>query len=139
MRVHGVPIKIERGMTDAELTRAIIYSAHSSATKGTTFVRKELQEQALAGHIVIFPLRPACYLPKLWLSPLAVAPPTSSPLMWLSGLLQHYRYQLDVNGRFTYYLNHLAPLFAALRRSRVAQCHLGVVGGVPKPSYSLLS
>ena len=52
-----------------------------------------------------------------------VAPPTCSPLMWLSGLLHRYRCQLDVNSRFTYYLNHLAPLCAALRRSRVAQCH----------------
>ena len=68
-----------------------------------------------------------------------VAPPTSSPLMWLSVLLRRYRCQLDVNGRFTYYLNHLAPLCAALRRSRVSQFHQGVVGGVPKPSYSLLS
>ena len=68
-----------------------------------------------------------------------VALPTSSPRMWLSGLLQRYRCQLDVNGRFTYYLNHLAPLCAALRLSRVTQCHQVVVGGVPKPSYSLLS
>ena len=51
MQVHGVPIKIERGMTDVKLTRAIRYGAHSSATKETTFVRKELQEQAQAGHI----------------------------------------------------------------------------------------
>ena len=68
----------------------------------------------------------------------AVAPLTSSPLMWPSVLLQRYICQLDVNGRFNYYLNHLAHLCAALRRSRVAQCHQGVVGGVPKPSYSLL-
>ena len=40
MRVHGVPIKIERGMTDDKLTRAIRYGAHSSAMKETTFVRK---------------------------------------------------------------------------------------------------
>ena len=45
MRVHGVPISTKRGMTDAELTRAIRYGAHSSATKETTFVRKELQGQ----------------------------------------------------------------------------------------------
>ena len=70
---------------------------------------------------------------------LVVAPPTSSPLMWLSVLLQRYRCQLDVNGRFTYYPNHLSPLCESLRRSRVAQCHQGVVGGAPKPSYSLLS
>ena len=31
----------------------------------------------------------------------AVAPSTSSPLMWLYVLLQRYRVQLDVNGRFT--------------------------------------
>ena len=30
-----------------------------------------------------------------------VAPPTSSLLMWLSVLVQRYRCQLDVNGRFT--------------------------------------
>ena len=70
---------------------------------------------------------------------ISVAPPTSSPLMWLSGLIQRYICQLDVNGRFTSYLNHLAPLCAALRRSRVSQFHQGVVGGVPKPSYLLLS
>ena len=68
--MHGVPIKIERGMTDTELTRAIRYVAHSSATKETTFVRKELQEQSQAGHIAI-PLRAVCHLSKLWLSPLA--------------------------------------------------------------------
>ena len=71
MRVHGVPIKTERGMTDTELTREIWYGAHSSATKETTFVRKELQEQARAGHIAIFPLRAVRHLPKLWLFPLA--------------------------------------------------------------------
>ena len=43
MRVHGVPIKIELGMTDEELTRAIRYGAHSSATKETTFVHTKLQ------------------------------------------------------------------------------------------------
>ena len=46
MRVHEVPIKTEQGITDNEITRAIIYGAHSSATKETTFVRTELQEQA---------------------------------------------------------------------------------------------
>ena len=74
MRVHGVPIKIERGMTDDEITRAIIYGAHSSVTKETTFVRKELQEQAQAGHIALFPLRAVRHLHKLWLSPLAAIP-----------------------------------------------------------------
>ena len=43
------------------------------------------------------------------------------------------------NGRLNYYLNHLAPFCAGPRRSWVAQCHQGVLGGVPKPSYSLLS
>ena len=71
MRVHGVPIKIEQGMTDDELTRAIRYGAHSPATKETTFVRKDLQEQAQAGHIALFPLRAVHQLPKPWLSPLA--------------------------------------------------------------------
>ena len=82
---------------------------------------------------VRFPTSSACRFTA------TVAPPTSSPLLWLSVLLERYRCHLDVNGRFTYYLNHLAPLCAALRRSRVAQCHQGVVGGVPKPSYLLLS
>ena len=58
-------------MTYTELTRAIRYVSHSSAKKATTFVRKELQEQAQAGHIALFPLRAVCHLPKLWLSPLA--------------------------------------------------------------------
>ena len=58
-------------MTNPELTRAIWYGAHSSATKETTFVRKELPEQVQAGHIALFPLRAVCNLPKLWLSPLA--------------------------------------------------------------------
>ena len=74
MRVHGVPIKTERGMPAQELTRAIQYVAHSSATKETTFARKELQEQAQAGHIALFPLRAVRHLPKLWLSPLAAIP-----------------------------------------------------------------
>ena len=56
MRVHGVPIKIEKGMIEEELTGAIRYGAHSSTTKETTFVRTELQEQAQAGHITLFPL-----------------------------------------------------------------------------------
>ena len=74
MRVHGVPIHTKRGMTNTELTRAIRYGAHSSVTKETTFVRKELQEQAQAGHIALFPLKAVRNLPKLWLSPLAAIP-----------------------------------------------------------------
>ena len=65
MQVHGVPIKIERGMTDDELTRAIRYGTQSSATKETAFLRKELQEQAQAVHISLFPLRAVPHLPKL--------------------------------------------------------------------------
>ena len=61
-------------MTDTKLTRAIRYGAHSSTTKETTFVRKELQEQAQAGHIALFPLRAVIHLPKLWLYPLAAIP-----------------------------------------------------------------
>ena len=74
MRVHGVPIKIELGMTKKEPTIAIRYGAHSSATKETTFVRTELQEQAQSGHIALFPLRAVSHLPRLWLSPLAANP-----------------------------------------------------------------
>ena len=88
--------------------------------------------------LYIVPIQAFSYCAHLRTWTLMVDPPTSSPLMWISVLLQRYRYHLDVNSRFTYYLNHLAPLCAALRRSRVAQCHQGVVGGVPKPSYSLL-
>ena len=61
-------------MTDTELTRAIRYDAHSSDTKETTFVRKEIQEQAQAGNIALFSLIAVCHLPKLWLSPLAAIP-----------------------------------------------------------------
>ena len=61
-------------MTDDELTRAIRYGAHSSATKETTFVQTELQEQAQAGHIKLFPLRAVRHIPRLWLSPLAAIP-----------------------------------------------------------------
>ena len=61
-------------MTDDELTRAIRYGSHSSATKENTFVQKELQEQAQAGHIELFLLRAVCHLPKLWLPPLAAIP-----------------------------------------------------------------
>ena len=71
MRVHGVPITVERDMTEQELKIAIIYSAHSSATKETTFVRTKLAKQARAGHIALSPLRSVCHLPRLWLSPLA--------------------------------------------------------------------
>ena len=71
MRVHGVPIKIERGMTDDYLTRSIRYGAQSSATKEITFVRTELQEQAQAGHIELLPLQAVRHIPRLWLSPLA--------------------------------------------------------------------
>ena len=62
MRVHGVPIKIERGMKDKELTRAIRYVANSSATKETTFVQTELQEQAQEVHIPLFPLQAVHHL-----------------------------------------------------------------------------
>ena len=61
-------------MTNTKITRAIRYSAHSSATKEITFVRKELQENAQAGHIALFPLRAVRHLRKLWLSPLAAIP-----------------------------------------------------------------
>ena len=74
MRVNRVPIKIEQGMTDDELTRAIRYGAHSYVTKETTFVRTELQEQSQAGHILLFPLRAVRHLPRLWLSPLGAIP-----------------------------------------------------------------
>ena len=74
MLVRGVPIKIERVMTNAKLTRSIRYGVHSSSTKETTFVQKELQEQAQAGHIELFPLRAVRRLPKIWLSPLAAIP-----------------------------------------------------------------
>ena len=63
LRVHGVPIKTERGMTTQELTRAIKYGAHSSATKETTFVRTNIEEQARVGHIALSPLRAVCHLP----------------------------------------------------------------------------
>ena len=63
MRLYRVPIKIERGMTDEELTRAIMYGAHSYATKEATFVQTELQEQAQAGHIALFPLQAVRHLP----------------------------------------------------------------------------
>ena len=48
MRVHAVPIKVERGMTAQKLTKEIKYGAHSSATKETTFVRTDLEEQAIS-------------------------------------------------------------------------------------------
>ena len=69
-----MPIKIDQGMTDDELTRAIRYGAHYSATKKTTFVRTGLQEQAQAGHITLLPLRAVRLLPRLWLPPLAAIP-----------------------------------------------------------------
>ena len=74
MRVHRVLIKIEQDMKDKKLTRVIRYSAHSYATKETTFVRMELQEQAQAGHIALFLLRAVCHQPRLWLSPLTAIP-----------------------------------------------------------------
>ena len=48
---RGVPIKIERCMTEKDLTRAIRYGAHSSATKKTTYIPPELgkSEKLLAG------------------------------------------------------------------------------------------
>ena len=61
-------------MTDEDLTRAIRYGAHSSATKKTTFVGTKLKEQAQAGHIALFSLQAVRHLPQLWLSPLAAIP-----------------------------------------------------------------
>ena len=58
-------------MTAQDLTRAIKYGTHSSATKETNFVRTELEEQARAGHMTLFPLKTVHHLPRLWLSPLA--------------------------------------------------------------------
>ena len=43
-------------MTTQELTRAIRYGVHSSATKETAFVRTDLAEKARAGHIALFTL-----------------------------------------------------------------------------------
>ena len=71
MQVHSVFITAERGMTEQELKIAILYGAHSSATKETTFVRTELSKQARAGHIALFPLQAVRHLPRLQLSPLA--------------------------------------------------------------------
>ena len=53
MRVHGVPIPTKRGMTDTELTRAIRYSTHSSATKETTFVAEECAPYRIARVILV--------------------------------------------------------------------------------------
>ena len=58
-------------MTNQELTRAIKYDTHSSATKETTFVRTELGEQARAGHIDLFLIRVVRHIPRLWISPIA--------------------------------------------------------------------
>ena len=58
-------------MTEQELTREILYVAHSSTTKETTFVRRKLVEQARAVHIFPFPLQAVRHLPRLWLSPIA--------------------------------------------------------------------
>ena len=63
MRVNGVQITAERGMTTQELTRAILYGSHSSAIKETAFIRTELAKQAWAGHIYLFPLRAVHHLP----------------------------------------------------------------------------
>ena len=63
MRLHGVPITVERVMTEQELKRAILYGFHSSDTKETTFVRTKLAKQARAGHIDFFPLRVVRQLP----------------------------------------------------------------------------
>ena len=63
------------------------------------------------------------------------------PLHHLCGFLSCYSVR-DVSWMLTaglLYFEPLAPLCAAIRRSRVAQYHQGVVVGVPKPSYSLLS
>ena len=56
-------------MTAQELTRAVKYGAHSSATKETTSARTTLEEQSRAGHIALFPLRAVRHLPRLWLFP----------------------------------------------------------------------
>ena len=61
-------------MTTQELTRAILYGAHSSATKETTFVITQLDEQARANQISLFPLQAVHHLPRLWISPLATIP-----------------------------------------------------------------
>ena len=74
MQVHGVPITAERGMTEQELKKAILYGAHFSSTKETTFVRTKLAEQARAGHIFLSPLQAVHHLPQLWLSPFTVIP-----------------------------------------------------------------
>ena len=64
-------------MPAQELTRAIKYVTHFSATKETTFVRTEIKEQARAGHITLFPPRVVRHLPRLWLSPLTSIPQRS--------------------------------------------------------------
>ena len=74
MKVHGIAIKLQRGMTTQEIIRSILYGAHSSATKETIFVRTELTEQARAGHTALFPLRAVRHLSRLWLSSLSAIP-----------------------------------------------------------------
>ena len=63
MQVHGVPITVERGMTEQELKRATPYGAHSSATKETNLFRTDLAKQAREGHIALFLLRAVRHLP----------------------------------------------------------------------------
>ena len=61
-------------MKQQELTKEILYGAHSSATKEKTFVITDLAEQARASHIALLLLRAVRHLPRLWISPLSVIP-----------------------------------------------------------------
>ena len=58
-------------MITQELTRAILYSAHSFVKN---FVRTKLTKQARTVHIDLSPLQAVRHLPRLWISPLAATP-----------------------------------------------------------------
>ena len=74
MQEHGVPISAKYGMTEQDLTRAVRYNTHASATEETDLVRAELSKQARSGHIALFSLLAIHHLPQLWLSPLVSIP-----------------------------------------------------------------
>ena len=73
-RQHGLPISLQRDISEEELRTALHYGAHSSAKREVDLVHQDLADQVQAGHIVVFLVDAVLYPPKLWLSPVSTIP-----------------------------------------------------------------
>eukprot|EP00957_Ditylum_brightwellii_P162106 12341875-Ditylum_brightwellii.AAC.1 len=52
---YGAPVTLLNPPTPAALLAAKQYGCHSSAAKDATFIRQEIVDQVMAGHVVVMP------------------------------------------------------------------------------------